>query len=117
MTGTVKVSRRYVSPLREQQAAATRLAAIGAARRLFERDGYAATSMAAVATEAAIAVKTLYLAFGSKPELLRAVWEHRLAGDEAGLPVQQRAWYREVTDTDDPMTKLHLLVQQSAGVK
>ena len=42
-------SRRYDSPRRREQAAATRLAILEAAERLFERDGYAATTMAAIA--------------------------------------------------------------------
>ena len=33
------------------------------AQRLFERQGYAATTMAAIATEAGVAGKTVYLAF------------------------------------------------------
>jgi AcrR family transcriptional regulator len=117
MVRSVKGPRTYVSPLRQEQAAATRRAVMHAARRLFETDGYAATSMPAIAAEAGVAVKTLYLAFGSKPDLLRTVWENRLAGDEAATPVRDRAWYREIGDDDDPRTKLRLLARQSGGVK
>jgi len=117
MPGRVKRARTYVSPLREEQAAATRQTVLQAARRLFERDGYAATSMPAIAAEARVAVKTLYLAFGTKPDLLRTVWEQRLAGDEAATPVRERAWYRDIDADDDPRTKLRLLARQSGGVK
>jgi len=117
MSEPVKSPRTYSSPLRAEQAASTRRSIIEAGRALFERDGYAATSMPAVAAEAHVAVKTLYLAFGSKPELLRAIWDQRLAGNEAAIPVLERSWYREVEADDSPTGKLHLLARQSGGVK
>ena len=40
--------RRYDAPRRREQAAATRELILDAAQALFERDGYAATSMAAI---------------------------------------------------------------------
>lgn len=117
MSEPVKSPRAYSSPLRAEQAASTRRAILEAGRALFERDGYAATSMPAVAAEAHVAVKTLYLAFGSKPELLRAIWDQRLAGNEAATPVLERSWYREVEADDSPAAKLELLARQSGGVK
>jgi len=117
MSEPVKSPRTYSSPLRAEQAAGTRRSIIEAGRALFERDGYAATSMPAVAAEAHVAVKTLYLAFGSKPELLRAIWDQRLAGNEAATPVLERSWYREVEADDSPAAKLDLLARQSGGVK
>src|ERR671921_508742 len=48
----VKAKRRYDSSRRRAQAEATRADILEAAQRRFERDGYAATSMEAVATEA-----------------------------------------------------------------
>lgn len=117
MSEPVKSSRAYASPLRAEQAAGTRRSIIEAARTLFEREGYAATSMPAIAAAAHVAVKTLYLAFGSKPELLRAIWDQRLAGDEAATPVLERSWYREVEADGSPAAKLRLLARQSGGVK
>jgi len=113
----VKSVRTYVSPRRQEQAAATRRVILEAARRLFERDGYVATSMPDVAAEAQVAVKTIYLAFRTKPELLRAVWDDRLAGREATVPVLERAWYRDIETDEMPDMKLRLLARQSAGVK
>ena len=88
-----------------------------AARRLFERDGYAATSMPAIAAEARVAVKTVYIAFGTKAGLLRRLWDQRLAGDEAATPVLERTWYREVADDEAPEGKLRLVARQSRAVK
>jgi AcrR family transcriptional regulator len=117
MSEAVKTSRAYVSPRRSQAARATRQAILDAARRRFERDGYAATSVPAIAAEAEVAVKTVYLAFGSKPLLLRAVWEQRLAGEEATVPVLERAWFLDIKNADDPRVQLRLLAEQSRNVK
>ena len=67
-----EVKRRYESPRRRAQADATRRDIIAAAQRLFERQGYAATTMAAIAAEAGVALKTVYLAFETKSGVLRA---------------------------------------------
>ena len=80
MAQEVKSKRRYHSPRREEQAAATRRAILEAAERLFERDGFAATSMAAIAAEAEVATKTVYLGFETKSGLLRALWNFRARG-------------------------------------
>lgn len=56
--------------LREEQATVTRTRIRDAARRLFFRDGYAATTLKAIAAEAGVAVQTVYAVFGSKPAIL-----------------------------------------------
>src|SRR5919201_1637229 len=88
--------RRYDSTRRRDQAAATRRSILAAAQRLFEQRGYTGTSMADVAREAGVALKTVYLAFETKSGLLRAVWHLLLRGDEADVPIHERPWYREV---------------------
>lgn len=69
MTATPR--RAYRSPLREEQARRTRLAVITAARELFLADGYAATTMQAVA--AGVATDTVYHVFTTKRGLLAGV--------------------------------------------
>jgi AcrR family transcriptional regulator len=56
--------------LRQEQAAVTRRRILEAARRLFGRDGYAATTLKAVAADAGVAVQTVYAVFGSKAAIL-----------------------------------------------
>jgi AcrR family transcriptional regulator len=109
--------RRYDSSRRREQAAVTRRAILTAAQRLFERDGYTATSMAAVASEAGVAVKTVYLAFETKSGLMRAVWHLLLRGDEDAAPVANRAWYLEVLEERDPVAKLRLNAHNAVAVK
>lgn len=59
MSERVKAKRAYNSPRRQQQAAATRRGILEAAQRLFERQGYPATTMEAIAAEAGVALKTV----------------------------------------------------------
>lgn len=58
---------------RQQQAAATRTRIAVAARRLFRDAGYQRTSVAAIAAEAGVAERTVYVAFGAKREILSAI--------------------------------------------
>ena len=92
-------------------------AILAAAQTRFEEDGYAATTMAAVAREAGVALKTVYLAFDQKSGLLRAVWNLLLRGDEADVPIPERAWYREVLAEPDPERAFRLGARNARAVK
>ena len=65
--------RRYHSPHRQERAEGTRRRIVTSARCLFARDGYAATSMEAIAHAAGIAVPTVYAVMGSKRSILLAL--------------------------------------------
>ena len=117
MAEPVKPPRRYHSPRRREQAAATRRDILDASQRLFERQGYAATTMAAIAEEAAVALKTVYVAFETKSGILRALWNVLLRGDEDDAPVAERRWYREVVEEPDPERQLRLNARNSRIVK
>lgn len=113
MAASVNPKRRYHSPRRAEQAAATRLQVLEAAERLFLRDGYACTTMAAIAAEAGVAKKTAYLAFESKSGLLRALWNLRLRGGQEDVPVAEQEWFRQVLDQPDPEQQLRLNARNS----
>jgi AcrR family transcriptional regulator len=117
MPAPVKKRRTYNSPRRREQAAATRRQILSAAQRLFESQGYSATSMAAIAAEAGVVPKTVYLAFETKSGLLRALWHLLLRGERAELPVAQQAWYRQVIEEPDPERQLRLAAHNSRLVK
>ena len=89
--GGATVGRRYRSPLREQQTAATRRAVVDAARELFVANGWAATGMREVAAAAGVALETVYSHFSSKRGLLRAVADTAVVGDDASEPLAERA--------------------------
>src|SRR3982074_2077492 len=117
MAEPVKSTRPYYSPRRREQAAATRREILEAAQRLFERQGYAATTMAAIATEAGVALKTVYVAFETRSGVLRALWNLLLRGDRDDVPVAQQQWYRAVLDEPDPERQLRLNARNSRLAK
>jgi AcrR family transcriptional regulator len=73
--------------------------------------------MQAIATEAGVASKTVYLAFATKSGLLRAVWDRALKGDDDDAGVAQREWYREVMEEPDPAQQLRLNARNARAVK
>src|SRR6266536_3600734 len=117
MAEPVKPSRRYHSPRRQQQAAATRREILEAAQQLFEQQGYVATTMEAIAAEAGVALKTVYIAFMTKSRLLRALWDLLLKGDAEEAPVAERPWYREIMEQPDPERQLRLNARNACVVK
>ena len=117
MAEPVKPKRRYDSSRRRAQAEATRVDILDAAQRLFERRGYAATTMEAIATEARVAVKTVYVAFETKSGLLRALWNHLLRAGRDEVPVAQQEWYREVIAEPDPERKIAMTARAAVAVK
>ncbi len=117
MVGPVKSKRRYESPRRREQAAATRREILEAAQRLFEQQGYTATTMAAIAAEAGVALKTVYVAFETKSGVLRALWHLLLRGDQDDVPMAERAWYREIVEERDAERQLRLTARNSRMVK
>lgn len=88
--------RAYSSPKRERAARETRRAIRDAAERLFLRDGYARTSMKAIAAEAGVSERTVYLAFATKATLLRDVIRVAVRGDEAPATLAERPEWRAV---------------------
>lgn len=79
----------YASPLRERQAASTRRAVLNAARELFIAQGYAATTIDAIAERAGVSKPTVFSAAGNKQTLLKTLRDIAFAG-EAPIPVRQR---------------------------
>jgi AcrR family transcriptional regulator len=97
-------------PTRHQEAAAasraeTRRRLLHAAEAEFTEGGYAAATVAKIATRAGVTVQTLYLAWGSKRALLRAYMEAALAGnDETSYPQARPDMITDLLDgtLDDP---------------
>ncbi|MGZ4216489.1 MAG: TetR/AcrR family transcriptional regulator [Solirubrobacteraceae bacterium] len=110
-------SRGYESPLRREQAAATRRRILTAAQELLERDGYVATSMAAIAAAAGVSLKTVYLAFDTKSGVLRALWHLLLRGEQDAVPVGEQDWYQAVLEEPHPERQLRLNMRNSVRVK
>lgn len=100
--------RPYHSPLRQQQATATRTRIAIAAAELFATHGYARTSIDQIATHAGVARPTVYAAFSGKPALLKHAIDLHLAGDDAPIPVRERPWFQELLQQPDQRRMLAL---------
>lgn len=74
------VKRPYDSSRRRARAQENHDRVLDCAQRLFVCNGYAATTVAAVAAEASVSVEAIYKRFGGKPGLVRGIYEQGLAG-------------------------------------
>lgn len=83
-----------VKSLRAARVADTEERILAAARRLFLRDGYAATTLAAVADQARVGHRTVYVRFGTKAALLKRVVDVAVAGDTRPIDVTSRDWFQ-----------------------
>ena len=82
--------RRYHTPVRDARARETRQRIRTTAETLFLRDGYARTSMSAIAKAAGVAEKTVYLVFPTKADLLNEIIVTALRADDAPRPFRAR---------------------------
>jgi TetR/AcrR family transcriptional regulator of autoinduction and epiphytic fitness len=89
--GDVSTPKRgYDSSGRQAQARATRARIRDAAAELFVAQGYAGTSIAAIAKAAGVAPQTVYAAFGAKAMILKEAIEVTLAGGDEPIAVFDR---------------------------
>jgi AcrR family transcriptional regulator len=108
--------RRYASAVRAEQATATRRAVLRAARELFTEQGYAATSIAAIAARAGVAVDTVYAAAGRKPALLRELVETSLSGTDQAVPAEQREYVARIRDAGPAREKIAIYASAVAAI-
>ena len=83
-------NRPYRSVLRSEQAQLTRRRILDAAESLFLEHGYGATTIAAIAQQAEVAVDTVYANFGSKKGVLKSLMDVRVVGDDQPVPLLER---------------------------
>jgi|SRR5579884_91620 len=108
------VVRSRAGQLRRSQATRGRI--LEAATRLFLRDGYLATTMAAIAAEAGVAVQSLYLRFGSKLAILSDALDVAVVGDEQPVPLLERPWVQQLVAAADGPTAVRLFVAQTRRI-
>lgn len=99
-------SRRYDASRRRAAAEETRRAVLDAAHDLFTRQGYDATSVAAVARAAGVAVDTVYASVGRKPRLLLTVHDQVLGEGAGPVAAEQRAYVQQVRAAPDARTRI-----------
>jgi len=109
-------SRSYESPIRREQAEATRARILDAASGLFEANGYGATTIAAIAKDAGVAADTVYKTFGTKSRVLTALIDRALApAGEAN--VRDRPEAMAIRDETDQRQQIHLFAADMARLQ
>jgi AcrR family transcriptional regulator len=94
---------------RARRAAETRVRIIEAAAKLFAERGYAGTTIDAVATEADVAVETVYARFKNKRNLLAAYLDVAIVGDADAVPLLDRDEVQQIRQTSDQREQLRLI--------
>lgn len=105
------VKRTYDATGRRGAALARRHRVVLAARDLFERDGFRATTVAGVAAAAGVSAETIYKGFGTKAALAKAVFDLAVAGDEEPTPVRERPAMLALRAEPDVRRKLAMFVE------
>lgn len=114
--GSVKRPIRRTAPLtRRARADATRQRIVASAAQLFQKNGYAATTMVAIAQQAHVAVQTVYFTFHTKTALLSAVADQAITGGSATDP-RQAPWVRSVFAERDGARRIALIIEGTAEV-
>ncbi len=102
------VKRSYDSTNRQTQARANRRAVIHSALELFAEQGFAATTIQAIAERAGVSVQTVYAGFGNKRELLRQALEASVVGEEDVAPINDGQEAHAIADEPDPRRRAEL---------
>ena len=100
MPEPVKPRRPYRSERRREAAQRTRQRILDAARTRFVERGYAGTTIAAIAADAATAAETVYATFGSKVALLDELVRRAARGDGEDEILEQAGPARVAAATD-----------------
>src|SRR4051794_22693698 len=108
-----KVKRRYESAARTAGAQATRRKIRAAAAARFVADGYAATTMRAIAASAGISERTVFLAYPTKAALLSDCIRVAVRGGDDDAPLLARERSQALLHAP-PERMLGLLADQSA---
>jgi AcrR family transcriptional regulator len=115
---SAEVKRRpYDARRRREAAARTRGAILAAAGRLFAERGYAATTMAAIAAAAGVALDTVYATVGPKPALFRLLVEAAISGEARAVPAEERDYVRAIRAEPDAGRKLDLYAAAVARIR
>lgn len=98
---------------RRRKAEATRRKILGAAHVEFLGSGFHGATMAAIAKRAGVAVQTVYFVFHTKPELISAVIDAAVLGEEPTLP-EETVWWEAMEAEADPAEALRIFIRGAA---
>ncbi|WP_248581052.1 TetR/AcrR family transcriptional regulator [Nocardioides sp. InS609-2] len=128
MTGTVE-TRAYDTSSRRARAQERRTRVLDVAWEQFRSQGYAATTVGAVARAAGVSEQTIYKTYGGKAGLVRHLRLRALEGDEHSEPAERRSdrlrsnpdprrivagWARLASEVAPRVSPILLLVRDAA---
>lgn len=99
-------TRGYDNSRRTEAARLTRARILAAAREQFLGVGYHGTTIAALARAAEVSPQTIYNTIGGKAEVLKAVYDVLLAGDDEPIAMNQRPEMARVRTQPDASSTL-----------
>jgi AcrR family transcriptional regulator len=109
-------ARRYSSQVRDEQARRTRQGVVTAARELFLAQGYAATTIDAIAEAAHVSRRTVFNSAGGKSVLLKLAFDWAIVGDDEPVALADRPEVKAVRAEQDPHRALMGWAELVAGV-
>ena len=116
VVSTQPARRRYESELRDEQARRTRRAIVTAARELFLAQGYAATTIDAIAAAARVSRRTVFTSVGGKGALLKLVFDWAIVGDDEAIAMADRPEVAAIKAETDPARALAMWVHMVVAV-
>lgn len=120
MDQDVKTGRAYEGVARQARTRRTRAAVVQAARDLFLKRGYAATTIESISEASDTPQPTVYRLFSSKLGILKAVLDVSVGGDDEAVAMLDRPQVRALLSDEDPRNQLGgfaaLLREVMAGV-
>lgn len=120
MDQDVKTGRAYEGGARQARTRRTRAAVVQAARDLFLKRGYAATTIESISEASDTPQPTVYRLFSSKLGILKAVLDVSVGGDDEAVAMLDRPQVRALLSDEDPRNQLGgfaaLLREVMAGV-
>ena len=93
-----------------------RTAVVDAARTLFLKRGYGATTIEAISARSDVPPATVYRLFSSKRGILKALIDVSIAGDDEAIPIADRPAVRSLLAEPDPTSMVASLVHVAAEV-
>ncbi len=93
--------RTYDNSSRTRAAHETRARVLEAARDLLLSEGYHAMSVAALAARAGVSSQTVYNAVGGKAQVVKAVYDVMLVGDDEEIPMPDRPEFQVMSFAPD----------------
>jgi AcrR family transcriptional regulator len=107
--------RSYDSSRRRDAARQRRRQILDAAAALFLADGYARTTIAAIARQAEVSEDLIFTLFANKLGVLKEVMDVAIGGDDRDVPVLDRPGPRAVQATTDQREQLRLFADGITG--